>query len=503
MQRSDADAPPGWLNCKRPLIPDMIARDPLAMPVWEITGAEFTKSAHHTADGLSIRFPRITRQRDDKSPEQATSVQELQRLYEASKECTDVTELLTAGITDSQMDEICIETKMQKVGGSPTTKAIVKQMAHHDDDDNNDAEMTGATAHKAKVAQGIKGALKRRSDEVDSEPLDVGRAVKKSAKLSSTNSSATTSVHQQSSSKSVTKASTAAPLKQQKQQPSSDGSDCTKAGASAAGTDHDSVGRRSQQKQRYKYQDSSDENDDDDADNDDAAAAALSHKDGDDTATDVVAASVATRETKTTAAKIPDMFGAAAAVKAARAAKTNTLRAGAGGAGASSTSAALQLVDRQIGSDFEAANRVEVRPENNGVTATTATADDVSMSTSTPSTTMRVDSADNADNDAGPSARNRAINIFEGVVLCVLDGSSGSDGDDDDGGDHSDPTLRDRVREELRYFQLWGGRVVWADERDGAAGREDDKARAATLGCTHALHRAAAVRLADWTQQLR
>ena len=34
--------------------------------MWEITGAEFSKSSTHTADGISIRFPRVTRIRDDK-----------------------------------------------------------------------------------------------------------------------------------------------------------------------------------------------------------------------------------------------------------------------------------------------------------------------------------------------------------------------------------------------------------------------------------------------------
>ena len=35
-------------------------------PVWEITGAEFSKSTTHTADGISTRFPRVTRIRDNK-----------------------------------------------------------------------------------------------------------------------------------------------------------------------------------------------------------------------------------------------------------------------------------------------------------------------------------------------------------------------------------------------------------------------------------------------------
>jgi DNA ligase-3 len=46
------------------------------MPVWEITGAEFTKHDAHTA-GISVRFPRVTRVRDDKSYKEATNLQEL------------------------------------------------------------------------------------------------------------------------------------------------------------------------------------------------------------------------------------------------------------------------------------------------------------------------------------------------------------------------------------------------------------------------------------------
>lgn len=46
-------------------------------PVWEITGAEFSKSEMHTADGISIRFPRMTRIRDDKDWKTATNLQQL------------------------------------------------------------------------------------------------------------------------------------------------------------------------------------------------------------------------------------------------------------------------------------------------------------------------------------------------------------------------------------------------------------------------------------------
>jgi DNA ligase-3 len=54
-----------------------------AMPVWEITGAEFTQHEVHTASGISIRFPRVTRIRDDKTWKTATSLPELKVQHEA------------------------------------------------------------------------------------------------------------------------------------------------------------------------------------------------------------------------------------------------------------------------------------------------------------------------------------------------------------------------------------------------------------------------------------
>ena len=47
---------PAWLNIKRQLVPDLLVRDPQVCPVWEITGAEFSKAELHTAAGISIRF---------------------------------------------------------------------------------------------------------------------------------------------------------------------------------------------------------------------------------------------------------------------------------------------------------------------------------------------------------------------------------------------------------------------------------------------------------------
>ncbi|XP_047111311.1 DNA ligase 3 isoform X3 [Schistocerca piceifrons] len=85
----EASRVPSWLNCTKTMIPDFVAKDPKSMPVWEITGAEFTRHDVHTADGISIRFPRVTRIRSDKDWKTATSLAELKELYKKSKDNAD------------------------------------------------------------------------------------------------------------------------------------------------------------------------------------------------------------------------------------------------------------------------------------------------------------------------------------------------------------------------------------------------------------------------------
>ncbi|KAM9333302.1 DNA ligase 3 isoform 2-T2 [Pholidichthys leucotaenia] len=80
---------PGWLKIIKNYYPDFIIRDPEQAPVWEITGAEFSKSEMHTADGISIRFPRMTRIRDDKDWKTATNLHQLKELYRISKQNGD------------------------------------------------------------------------------------------------------------------------------------------------------------------------------------------------------------------------------------------------------------------------------------------------------------------------------------------------------------------------------------------------------------------------------
>uniref|UniRef100_A0A2R5LJI1 DNA ligase n=1 Tax=Ornithodoros turicata TaxID=34597 RepID=A0A2R5LJI1_9ACAR len=80
-----ADRVPRWLNVQKPLVPDFVAEDPDEAQVWEIAGAEFTRAEIHTADGISIRFPRVVHIRTDKTAKEATTLPELRKLFKVSR----------------------------------------------------------------------------------------------------------------------------------------------------------------------------------------------------------------------------------------------------------------------------------------------------------------------------------------------------------------------------------------------------------------------------------
>ncbi|XP_026669281.1 DNA ligase 3 isoform X2 [Ceratina calcarata] len=93
---------PSWLRANKPMTPDFVARDPKNQPVWEITGAEFTNQGVHTADGISIRFPRVTRIRDDKDWSSATTLNELRDLFKKRLDSIDLSLLLGSNSTKEE-----------------------------------------------------------------------------------------------------------------------------------------------------------------------------------------------------------------------------------------------------------------------------------------------------------------------------------------------------------------------------------------------------------------
>lgn len=120
----DHDKVPTWLYLNRQYVPDFVVEDPKTAPVWEITGTEFSKSDLHTAGGISIRFPRVTKIRDDKTWKNATSLKRMHELYKKSKEQTDVSALLNiskkkqSAIADCDFDVAKIDFLNDKFDGA-------------------------------------------------------------------------------------------------------------------------------------------------------------------------------------------------------------------------------------------------------------------------------------------------------------------------------------------------------------------------------------------------
>eukprot|EP00744_Colponema_vietnamica_P006531 GILI01009476.1.p1 GENE.GILI01009476.1~~GILI01009476.1.p1 ORF type:complete len:1293 (+),score=228.10 GILI01009476.1:302-3880(+) len=79
-------APPQWIDVNTAHFPDVYINPSTKADVWEISAAEFSSTKTHTANGVSMRFPRVTKIRDDKDLNSATSLQELLALMAVSQQ---------------------------------------------------------------------------------------------------------------------------------------------------------------------------------------------------------------------------------------------------------------------------------------------------------------------------------------------------------------------------------------------------------------------------------
>jgi DNA ligase-3 len=105
---------PEWLQSN--LVPDYIAIDINDQPVWEIVGFEFTESTVHTANNISIRFPRIKSMRHDKDCNSATSLQELIELRDVNgKKSKDIDRILNSRVSLKRKLSPYIKLKNKKV----------------------------------------------------------------------------------------------------------------------------------------------------------------------------------------------------------------------------------------------------------------------------------------------------------------------------------------------------------------------------------------------------
>lgn len=151
---------PPWVRIDRSLIPNVLAKDPFEMPVLEVIAAEFTDSDVHTANSISMRFPRIVKIRDDKSPKEATSLDELTHLYEESKSGINIDEL-----NKLKSNSQSIQLKDIKNDEAASTSSIVKKSKpmkrKSDSDDEISKDDEGETSTKKKKI----------GDEIDSKKI--------------------------------------------------------------------------------------------------------------------------------------------------------------------------------------------------------------------------------------------------------------------------------------------------------------------------------------------
>lgn len=140
---------PSWVKIDRSLMPNVLAKDPFEMPVVEVMAAEFTDSNVHTANSISMRFPRIVKIRDDKSPKDATTLMELKHLYEESKSGVHIDELnKLKNDSQSQKDDVKNDESLKASMKSVKRKKSDSDKSSMNDDDDDDGEVGESSTKK-------------------------------------------------------------------------------------------------------------------------------------------------------------------------------------------------------------------------------------------------------------------------------------------------------------------------------------------------------------------
>uniref|UniRef100_A0A6B2KYW2 DNA ligase n=1 Tax=Arcella intermedia TaxID=1963864 RepID=A0A6B2KYW2_9EUKA len=153
---------PSWLSCKKMLLPDFVVKNPRETPIWEIKGAEFTISKFHTADSISIRFPRVIKVRDDKDWKTATSLKYLRSLYEKG----GINRKKVDDEEEEENDEFnTIQPKMNslKINTQTSQKSnTIAKKSKEDEVDGKDVFLgLNVIVYKVENEERLKGILKR------------------------------------------------------------------------------------------------------------------------------------------------------------------------------------------------------------------------------------------------------------------------------------------------------------------------------------------------------
>lgn len=128
----------------RQIVPDFVVIDPKKSQVWEVTGAEFSKSEKHSAAGISIRFPRVTRIRSDKDIEDATNLKELIALKKTSERkekvpiASTVQKLKYEDVNEEDEDEDEVEVDDNEDNEQPPPSKKIKRVGSSSNGNRSD-----------------------------------------------------------------------------------------------------------------------------------------------------------------------------------------------------------------------------------------------------------------------------------------------------------------------------------------------------------------------------
>ena len=137
--KGNYQAKPSWLSVNKGVMPDYVVADPKTSDVWEITGSEFSESSVHTAGGISIRFPRVTRIRDDKDWQTATDLPRLIKLAQTSREKADEAIqklMLREGGGKTEDMDYSTDKRKRKADNQTSVKSPSKKFKSDDNDRN-------------------------------------------------------------------------------------------------------------------------------------------------------------------------------------------------------------------------------------------------------------------------------------------------------------------------------------------------------------------------------
>ncbi|CAH8560694.1 unnamed protein product [Dicrocoelium dendriticum] len=183
MKKISKSEVPDWLLVSKSLVPDFIVEDPKTAPVWEITGAEFSRANTHTAgssgdetQGISIRFPRFAKVREDKSWKEATNVKELFQLSEKTgsrSDWLDALQIASRGIAGKRPDPFLIETE-KKNDESGKAKSKHKLVDHSEEKQKHHFRLP-KLRHLSSL---FTGTVFQVSDELPAKDVDVQRTLR-------------------------------------------------------------------------------------------------------------------------------------------------------------------------------------------------------------------------------------------------------------------------------------------------------------------------------------